>query len=432
MVSIARVLKDVCAPPPAGCGSDQVKRVLRDFFSIKCPGSANHYWLRYRAYAHYLKLERNAWPGAIESLFRMDQEKALNRIQAFRSWIKATGRLATKTQAGTERPCMYTLFKLAKERGVISWKYPPGGEILTNKAWEKTSIPFRKDAELWIGFLRGMNYRPLSLVNRNCHIRHFGAWLKARRQTHLEINDKTASGWVSWIVSQDAYSDHYKSGMMATVRNFYRWLRLKRAIPENPFDGMGRFRLRENLPKVCTEPEVLGLIRAAKDPLDRAIIEILYATGCRVSELCAIDIKDVSFDARHIKVLGKWRRERMVLFNDAATRAIRAFLPIRTETLKRTNRYWEPALLVTAVGSRLRPTVVQKVIKKLAKAANASDEITPHTIRHSFATHLLNHGADLFTLMHLMGHKSIAATVKYLRVATVRLAEVYKRCHPRK
>jgi site-specific recombinase XerD len=277
-----------------------------------------------------------------------------------------------------------------------------------------------------------MNFRPLSLVNRRVHARHFGGWLKAQRVPHLKVDDQVAGRWVSWVVTQESYSDHYKSAMLATIRTFYRWLRLKRLIRDNPFDGMGRFRLKETLPKVCTEKDVLKLIKAAKTPLERAVIEILYATGCRVSELCSIDLKDVSLDARHIKILGKWRRERMVLFNAASVRAIKEFLVIRSATLKRTKRYWESALLVGQAGTRIRPVAVQKIVRRLTVAAGISSRVTPHVIRHSFATHLLNHGADLFTIMRLMGHKSLQATVRYLQLATARLAEVYKKCHPRK
>lgn len=431
MVTFARVLRDLSAPPPAGCKSPQVRDLLHDFFEPKCWQTANHYWLKYRQFAHYLKLDRGAWPGAIERLFAMKPDDVRFRVRAFRSWIKRTA--TAKTRNGTERPCMYTLFRLAKERGIISWDYPDAARILENKAWVRVRPDFRDSVATFSDHLRRMNFAPTSVTCRRALIRSLGEWLRARRINHLKVTQDIAGEFVDWVISTE-YSDHYKNAIITSCRGFYRWLRVRREIVENPFDGMARFRVRQNLPTVCSEREVLKLIRAAKSPLDRAVIEILYATGCRVSELCSIDLKEVSFDARHIKILGKWRRERMILFNEAAAKAIRDYLPTRAETLRRNARpvHLAAPLLVNVRGTRLTTTRVEKNLKVMARAAGVSDRVTPHAIRHSFATHLLNRGADLYALMQLLGHRNIQATVRYLSVATTRLAEVYRKCHPRK
>lgn len=431
MVTFARVLRDLSAPPPAGCRSPQVRDLLHDFFEPKCWQTANHYWLKYRQYAHHLKLERNAWPGAIEKLFAMKPDDAQYRIRAFRSWIKR--RASPKTRNGTERPCMYTLFRLAKERGLIHWEYPDAARILENKAWVRVHPAFRDSVMVFSDHLRRMNFMANTVTTRRALIRCLGEWLRPRRIHHLKLSDHEAGEFIDWVISTE-YSDHYKNAILSACRGFYRWLRAKRQILENPFDGMGRFRVRQNLPTVCTEKEILALIRAAKTPVDRAVIEILYATGCRVSELCSIDLKEVSFDARHIKILGKWRRERMILFNEAASRAIRDYLPHRAATLKRNGRpvHLAAPLLVNVHGTRITPVRVEKNLKVMARAAGVSERVTPHAIRHSFATHLLNRGADLYALMQLLGHRNIQATVRYLSVATTRLSEVYRKCHPRK
>jgi site-specific recombinase XerD len=432
MVALARVLRDVYAPPPTGCRSDHVKRLFRDFFTSKTPVGVTNIWCKYRYYAHFMKKKRDSWPGAIEALMEMKKEDALQRVDAFKAWVRATGRSNNVKKAGHERPFMFTLFRFAKARGIVSWDYPNSGEILERKSWARVRPEFRDDAREWGNYLRRLNHQPSSVTSRLSTLRYFGAWLKACRLSHLKVQDIIAQDWMDWVMSQERFGDGYRQSMLSTARSFYRWLRMRRDVRENPFDGMGRIKVKQTLPRVCTEREVLKLIRAAETPLERAIIEILYATGCRVSEVCGMELPNLSMQARHAKILGKWRRERMVLLNGAACRAIRAYLPTRATILRTTSRPDQIKLFVNTVGSELEPRAIQVIIRKLGERARLVSKVTPHAIRHSFATHLLNRGADLFTLMHLLGHSNIQATVRYLRLATVRLAKVYRKCHPRK
>jgi site-specific recombinase XerD len=431
-ITLARVLRDVYAPPPAGARSHQVRRLFRDFFAGKSGQMKVNHWCKYRFYAHFMNLKRDAWPGAIESLLHMEPAAALDQVDAFKSWIRASGRSGSLDKGGYERPFMYKLLQLAKARGIISWSYPNSGQILERKAWTRVLPEFRDSVCKYSEFLRGLNHQPSSIACNRSTLRHFGEWLKARRACHYKVDDEVVREWIGWVVSKNTFGDAYKQALISKPRNFYRWLRMRRVIRENPFEGLGRFKVKESLPTVCTEREVLRLIRAANTAFERAIIEVLYATGCRVSEVCGMDWKEMSLDERHAKILGKWRRERMVLFNGAACRAIKAYLPVRAAVLKRERQAKQDAFFVNQAGSRLEPRHIQITLRNLVARAGLGRRITPHAIRHSFATHLLNHGADLFTLMHLLGHKSLSATVRYLKLATVRLAAVYKKCHPRK
>src|SRR6185295_10607632 len=257
MVTLARVLQDVCADPPSGCRSAQVRSLLHDFFAPKGEYTASHYWDKYRSFAHFLKLDRKAWPGALESLFEMEEDKARLRIFAFRSWTRSRMARWTRAQAGTERPCMYTLLKLAKERGLISWDYPAAARILENKAWDRVRPAFREAVSKYSDHMRRMNHQPESVATCRAHVRNLGEWLKARKIEHLKVTDQIAGEFVDWVISNPPYSDHYKNAILAATRTFYRWLRLNRLILENPFDGMGRFRVRINLPTVCSESEIL-------------------------------------------------------------------------------------------------------------------------------------------------------------------------------
>jgi len=167
---------------------------------------------------------------------------------------------------------------------------------------------------------------------------------------------------------------------------------------------------------------------------ERALFELLYATGLRVSEVSALDLEDVDLSSRMLRAQGKGRKERIVPFGEEAEEALRAWLPVRSSLREPVSRQGnDPAepLFVNARGGRLTTRSMARVLKRRLKAAGLPAEISPHALRHTFATHLLQAGADLRAIQELLGHASLSTTQKYTHLDAARLRDVYRRAHPR-
>jgi integrase/recombinase XerC len=165
------------------------------------------------------------------------------------------------------------------------------------------------------------------------------------------------------------------------------------------------------------------------DLRDRAILELFYATGARVSELVGIELGDVHFDERLVRIRGKGKKERLVPFGRKAAEKLRAYLGARPLLLK--DGMEEQAIFLNYRGGRLTTRSVQRMVRTRIRRAAVSRRISPHSLRHSFASHLLGRGADLRVIQELLGHSSLATTQKYTHVDLRQLLEVYKKSHPR-
>lgn len=430
MGMITRVHRDLQAPSPSGCGSQEVGSLIQDFFAPKPENTIRKYWLKFRHYAEFLKIHRGAWPGALEALLSMNPEAGRARVEAFRAWLRLHKR-GYSGKRGSEGPGMFTFLRFAKERGLISWSYPPWNQINSEELWDRVAPEFKARFAEWMITLRNRNYSPQSLDRYRVNLREYGEYLRDRNVSYTAVDYAVANEWIEHLHRQPRWKNSYKRSKVDCAKHFYRWLRARRLISENPFEEIGPIRAEKRLPEFMTEAEVVQLIEAAGNCRDRAVAEFLYASGCRVGEASQLDLAKVSLENRTAKVLGKSGRERMLLFNEAAVTALQAYLPERAEILRSTQRRNEDALFVNGQGRRLSVAVIQKTLKRMASRAGLRRRVSPHIVRHSFATHLLNHGADIYSLMQLLGHSSIQATTVYLHVATERLAEIYKRCHPR-
>jgi len=210
---------------------------------------------------------------------------------------------------------------------------------------------------------------------------------------------------------------------VAAVRSFTRFLAREGALDTDPARTLRSPSPRRPLPLHLGEDDVSRLIDAAPTPRDRAILETLYGGGLRVSELVGLDRDDVR--AGVAKVRGKGRKERLAPLGRAATAAIEAYLAARPKAD-------DPRpLFLNARGRRLTVRSVHRLLKACALAAGLDPRTKPHTLRHSFATHLLDRGADLREVQELLGHASIATTQIYTHVSMERLKKVYERAHPR-
>lgn len=221
---------------------------------------------------------------------------------------------------------------------------------------------------------------------------------------------------------------------LAAIKSFYQYLVRERYLEKDPAANLESPKLEKKLPKILTIAEVEELLKQPNAFLpaglrDKAMLELLYATGIRVSELISLNISDVNLDMGYIKCFGKGAKERIVPLGSIAAKCVQEYINKGRTKLVRT--YEESALFVNHHGNRLTRQGFWKIIKKYAQEANILREITPHTLRHSFATHLLENGADLRSVQEMLGHADISTTQIYTHVTKNRLKEVYDKAHPR-
>ncbi|HET6957712.1 MAG TPA: tyrosine recombinase XerC [Vicinamibacterales bacterium] len=236
---------------------------------------------------------------------------------------------------------------------------------------------------------------------------------------------------------------------LAAARTFLRYLRREEVIDDDPGALVATPKRDVRMPAHLSEDEMSALIDApggttALVTRDRAILELFYASGLRLSELAGLDVDDVNLGAKMVRVLGKGGKERIVPFNASAARALREYLKARDAIVygqdrpdrqdrrdrKSPSRPRDP-LFVNYRGGRLTTRSVDRLVRRYVAASSARMGISPHALRHSFATHLLQRGADLRVIQELLGHARLSTTQRYTHVNAAQLLEVYRKSHPR-
>jgi integrase/recombinase XerD len=221
---------------------------------------------------------------------------------------------------------------------------------------------------------------------------------------------------------------------LASIRSLYSYLYQEKRIVENPATDLESPKLEKKLPRVLTPDEVDVLLdqpsmNDVSGMRDKAMLEVIYATGIRVSELMSLNVGDIHLDAGFIRCLGKGSKERMIPLGSVAVRHVERYLAESRPKLVRQNG--ESSMFVNQHGNRLTRQGFWKILKKYARTAGINKEITPHTMRHSFATHLLENGADLRSVQEMLGHADISTTQIYTQVTKRKLRDVYEKTHPR-
>jgi len=221
---------------------------------------------------------------------------------------------------------------------------------------------------------------------------------------------------------------------LAALKAFYQFLVRENYLASDPTDDLTSPKLERKLPKVLSVGEVERLLSRPDrtNPAglrDKAMLELLYATGVRVSELVNLDVEDVDLDEGFVRCVGKGRKERVAPMGEIAIAALRAYLDGARG--KMVSDPGEKAVFVNHHGRRLTRQGFWKIVKKYAALAHIQKEITPHTLRHSFATHLLENGADIRAVQEMLGHADISTTQIYTHVTKERLKDVYAKSHPR-
>ncbi len=223
---------------------------------------------------------------------------------------------------------------------------------------------------------------------------------------------------------------------VAALRSFFRYLVKREIIEADPTEGIRAPKQPRKLPKVVQEDFITGLMAAPDTATaiglrDRAILETLYSTGLRVSELLGLKTSDVLGGRDELRIVGKRNKERIVLIGSAALDAVAGYLSGGRPKLAAKSSVSTDALFLGHRGTSLVSSSVRRIVNKHVESLSKSLTISPHTLRHSFATHLMNHGADLRSVQELLGHESVTTTQIYTHVSRERLKEVYDRAHPR-
>lgn len=222
----------------------------------------------------------------------------------------------------------------------------------------------------------------------------------------------------------------------AAFRAFFKFLVKHDIIDTDPTEGMRSPKQSRRLPKVISEDMMQALLQAPdpSTPLgirDRAILETLYATGLRVSELLSLKITDIRPGIDEISVIGKRDKERIVLIGSKALAAVAEYMTSVRPLLVVKSKKPTDALFLGHRGTAMVPSSIQRIVDKYVESVSWSLKISPHTLRHTFATHLMDHGADLRSIQELLGHENVTTTQIYTHVSRERLKEVYDRTHPR-
>ena len=220
---------------------------------------------------------------------------------------------------------------------------------------------------------------------------------------------------------------------IASLRSFYRFLYREKEVADNPFLLVALPKKEKNLPRFLYYDELEALVNAPGDDLtgrrDRAVLELLYAAGLRVSECVNLDIRGVDFKRSYVLVMGKGSKERLQPLGEYAAVALRAYLDKRGEQGYATGP--DEPLFLNSRGKRLGDRAVRTLIDKYMSETAQLKHISPHALRHSFATHLLDNGADIRAIQELLGHESIGTTQRYTHVGTSKIKQVYMETHPR-
>lgn len=230
------------------------------------------------------------------------------------------------------------------------------------------------------------------------------------------------------------YSKATVARKLATLRSFFKFLNKRGLTGNNPMQAIRTPKLDKRLPKFMTEEQVTALLNTPKDydllgARDKAMLEIIYSTGLRVSELIGLNRSDVDFNTGILKVRGKGKKERISPISPTALAAVGKYLGLRQHIVSDTEP--ELPLFINKQGQRLSTRSVRRKLDKYLIEANLDPDISPHTLRHSFATHMLNHGADLRVVQEMLGHQSLSTTQVYTHLTTKRLQEAYDKAHPR-
>jgi integrase/recombinase XerD len=319
--------------------------------------------------------------------------------------------------------------------GIVSDANAPPDELLDQLLVEHDS---------WLAVERGLAANSLAAYRRD--LRRYAGFLRERGEHDpTAVREETVLAYVEDLKSavDDDGNPRYAPSSIAralvAVRSFHRFCLEEGFLAVDPSEEVGAPRVPLGIPKALTEDEVEALLGAvvgdtARALRDRAIVETLYATGVRISELVGLDRRDLDLDDGLVRVLGKGSKERIVPVGRSARDALTAYLAAGRPQLARPDRSARgggEAVILNVRGGRLSRQSCWKIVRAAGERAGLSGRLSPHVLRHSCATHMLERGADIRVVQELLGHASLSTTQVYTKVSPERLRAVYEAAHPR-
>lgn len=291
----------------------------------------------------------------------------------------------------------------------------------------------KKEIEAYLAYLRHeRNASPHTISSYRIDLGQLAAYLETKKLKLPQVDNVDLRGFLVELYQRNL-SKTSAARKLAAIRSFFEFCVRQKWVEDNPAKVVATPRLDRHVPGFLSEEEMAKLLEVppSDDALglrDRAILEFFYATGIRVSELVGANLDDVSLDEKMVRVRGKGKKERLLPFGRKAAASLEAYLRVRhTFPLV----LGEQAVFLNYQGTRLTSRSVQRLVPKYFKLVALRKKISPHALRHSFATHLLGRGADLRVIQELLGHESLATTQKYTHMDVKHLLDVYRKAHPR-
>lgn len=277
------------------------------------------------------------------------------------------------------------------------------------------------------------NYSSYTILSYREDIEFYFKFCEEENIDYLKIDYNGAKKYLLYLYEKENEKATTVSRKISSLRSFYRFLANNGVVDNSSFDLLKLPKKEKKLPRYFEYNELLDLfdVPDINTPLgerNRLILELLYATGIRVGELVNIKVSDINMGEKTIYILGKGNKERIVYFNDVTLKYLKKYLNDGRLKLNKNNSSY---LFLNNRGEQITTRGIQDVLDKIIKKTSLSKNLSPHMIRHSFATHLLNEGCDLLSVQQLLGHDSLSATSIYTHVTTDRMKEVYLHSHPR-
>ena len=273
--------------------------------------------------------------------------------------------------------------------------------------------------------------RGLSKNTVDGYYRDLAAFFEYVKKPYKKIEKKDITNYIMYI-SKDKNSKTVNRHIVS-IRNYFKYLSRNGLISKNPCDDIVGLKMPKTVPHVLNEDEINKLLdikcENALDYRNKAMLELMYSSGLRVSELLSLEVNDIDFEMNAVRCFGKGSKERIVPLDDIATIALKNYINVYRNTLLKNKS--SNLLFLNAHGNNLSRQGFFKILKEIALEKGINKELSPHTIRHSFATHLINHGADLRSVQTLLGHENIKTTQIYTHIPNNYVKEKYNETHPR-
>ena len=283
------------------------------------------------------------------------------------------------------------------------------------------------EKDIFLNYIKNKNYSNYTINSYNKDLDNFYVYLKQNNTEIKKVNYKFLRGYLT-VLYDKKYSKKTIARNISTLKSFFKYLKKENIIESNPMNLIKTPKLDKKLPKFLNYDDLEKILSIPDTTTflgkrNALILELLYSTGVRVSELVNIKLNDIDLSEEKILILGKGNKERYVLFGSKAKEKMLDYLKMRTDE--------SPYLIVNRYGNKITDRGIRKIMDKILLDASLSYKISPHTLRHTFATHMLDSGADIEIVRELLGHESLSTTQIYTHVTNESLKRVYDETHPR-